>query len=153
MSDEGRRVHVDADAESADPDVPAFIARPPGEPVYYGFPLLDVEVGGFRLGAIAGFALDELNDPDEDGTSGDAFVVGPDGRRAGLAWDVSDDPCFLRIGEGFVGRLSQIVPGRRRRRERVGVFAVGLPRPMRTLDDARHNLASIVPMLRREWER
>jgi hypothetical protein len=154
MSDEGHRIHVDPEAASADPELPAFIARPPGEPVYYGFPLLDVEVEGFRLGAISGFAIDELADSEDDGTSGDAFVVGPDGRRAGLAWDVAEEPYFLPIVDGLVQRVQRHLPRRLRgEHERVGVYAVGFLRPMRSLGDARENLAAIVPMLKREWER
>ena len=148
MTDQGQPIHVDPDAESADPDMPAFIARPEGEPVYHGFPLLDVEVQGFRLGTIAGFALDELGDPDEDGTSGDAFVVGPDGRRAGLVWDVEDETHFTSIEQGIGEQVWRRLPRQiRRRRERVGVYGVGFLLPMRTLDNARANLASIVPML------
>ena len=106
------------------------------------------------MGAIAGFALDELGDPDEDGTSGDAFVVGSDGRRAGLVWDVEDETYFTSIEQGIGERIWRRLPRQiRRRRERVGVYGVGFPLPMRSLDDARANLASIVPMLQREWER
>jgi hypothetical protein len=47
----GRPLAIDPDAESARPGEPAFIARPEGAPVYYGFPILDdVEVDGFKLG-------------------------------------------------------------------------------------------------------
>jgi hypothetical protein len=34
----GRPLAVDRQAESADPGLPAFLARPPGAPVYHGFP-------------------------------------------------------------------------------------------------------------------
>ena len=147
MSDPGRPIHQDLEAESADPDLPAFIARPEGKPVYYGFPVLDVEVDGFRLGAISGFAIEELDNPDEDGTWGDAFVIGPDGRRAGLIWEVERGPAFalVRDEDGDDQSLAS--------RERVGVYNVSFPRPMRSLEDARANLEAIVPLLRKEWER
>jgi hypothetical protein len=142
MSDRGRPVHLDPDAESADPELPAFLARPAGAPPYHGFPVLDVEVDGFRLGAISGFAFD---DPDEDGTCGDAFVIGPDGRRAGLIWEVERGPDFAPApGEGGEPLSSD---------RRVGVYNVSFPRPMRSLEDARANLAAIVSRLREEWER
>jgi hypothetical protein len=145
MSDRGRPIHLDPYAESADPELPAFIARPPDRPVYHGFPLLDVEVDGFRLGAISGFALEQLDSADEDGMAGDAFVVGPDGRRAGLIWEVERGPAFAPApdddGEGLAND------------KRVGVYNVSFPRPMRSLEDARANLAAIVPRLREEWKR
>jgi hypothetical protein len=46
----GRRLAIDEQAQSADPGLPAFLARPQGAPVYYGFPVLDgAEADGFRL--------------------------------------------------------------------------------------------------------
>ena len=81
----GRPLDLDAFADSADPALPAFLARPAGAPVYHGFHLYDdVEFEGFQLGAISTF---------EDGaTDGDAFIVAPDESRAGLVWDVGSDP-------------------------------------------------------------
>jgi hypothetical protein len=37
----GRPLAIDATAQSASPTEPAFIARPEGAPVYYGFVVLD----------------------------------------------------------------------------------------------------------------
>jgi hypothetical protein len=147
MSDRGRPIHQDPEAESADPELPAFIARPERKPVDYGFPVLDVEVDGFRLGAISGFAIEELDNPDEDGTWGDAFVIGPDGRRAGLIWEVERGPAFAPA-PGEDDDDESLASD-----ERVGVYNVSFPRPMRSLEDARANLAAIVPMLRKEWDR
>jgi hypothetical protein len=146
VSGRGHWIHEDPDAESADPELPAFIARPPGAPVYHGFPVLDVEVDGFRLGAISGFALDSLTGEDEEGTEGDAFVIGPDGRRAGLIWEVADKPYFMPTPD-------EDDDDRAEPSERVGVYNVGFARPMRSLEDARENLASIVAALGREWRR
>jgi hypothetical protein len=44
----GRPLAIDATARSASPTEPAFIARPDGAPVYYGFVVLDdVSTDGF----------------------------------------------------------------------------------------------------------
>ncbi len=49
----GRPLAIDATARSASPTEPAFIARPDGAPVYYGFVVLDdINVDGFTLGKI-----------------------------------------------------------------------------------------------------
>jgi hypothetical protein len=46
-------------------------------PVYHGFPVIEgVEADGFRLGTISALGPDDY---------GDAFVIAPDGSRAGLA--------------------------------------------------------------------
>ena len=52
----GKRLAIDEQAESADPGLPAFLARPAGAPVYHGFPVIGgVEADGFRLGMITDF--------------------------------------------------------------------------------------------------
>jgi hypothetical protein len=38
---EGVSLRLDPDAQSADSSLPAFLARPEGAPVYYGFPMLE----------------------------------------------------------------------------------------------------------------
>lgn len=121
MSDndlESRPILQDSIAESADPSLPAFFARPNGAPVYHGFPLIrETEMDGWVLGAITAF-----EEPDGC-TSGDAFVQAPDGSRAGIVWEVGE------------GELSQIAPITE---DRWGVWAVWLPSPIRTV----HDLAS-----------
>jgi hypothetical protein len=88
----GRQIQIDEKAGSADPSLPAFIARPEGLPVYHGFPILDdVEIDGFKLGMIAGFGGEWSSD---DGMDGDAFVVAPDNSRCGLVWEVGGSPPF-----------------------------------------------------------
>ena len=78
----GRPLAIDATAQSASPTEPAFIARPEGAPVYYGFVVLhDVTVDGFTLGKITDFEAEPCDE-------GDAFVIAPDGGRAGLGWEV-----------------------------------------------------------------
>jgi len=135
--DEGRPIATDQDAVSADPGLPAFIARPPGAPVYYGFPILaDVTVDNFTFGMITDFE----QQPDTDG---DAFVVAPDGSRAGLVWEVAEAV--------YVTCISDPQP------TRWGVWAVGFPipypEPMSTREQVRLNLEAILPLLSIEWDR
>ena len=86
----GRPLAIDATALSASANEPAFIARPDGAPVYYGFIVLDdVSVDGFTLGKITDFEADPCDE-------GDAFVIAPDGSRAGLVWEVSDQAVLPR---------------------------------------------------------
>jgi hypothetical protein len=83
---QGLPLRIDEAAESADPEKPAFLARPDGAPVYHGFPILDaVEVDGFRLGMITDWEAVPSD-------SGDAFLVAPDDSRCGLIWEVTDEP-------------------------------------------------------------
>ena len=123
---------MDKGAISADPYVPPFVARPEGAPVYHGFRVLeDVEAEGFRLGMITDFLA-------EPGTAGDAFVVAPDGSRAGIVWESEcDEPYFIEV----------LPPNS----ERWGVWGVGLSIPLRSKSDARTYLATLVPELRQRW--
>jgi hypothetical protein len=67
--DPGLPLSLDADAKRASPELPAFLARPEGEPVYHGFQMLEgVEVDGFHLGTISALGPAEY---------GDAFIVAP----------------------------------------------------------------------------
>ncbi len=129
----GRPLRLDPNAEIARPDVPAFLARPPGSSVYHGFPVLDdVEVEGFRFGMISDFEA-------KPGMgAGDAFVVAPDGSRAGLVWEVSD-----------VSYVEAVCPIER---DRWGVWAVAFPYPMRSRVDVRRNLQAVLPDLKDKWE-
>jgi hypothetical protein len=78
---DGQVAQEDPTAVSARPDLPAFLAPPSGAAPYYGFPLLPKsEKDGFVFGAITRARA---------GTSaswGDAYVVAPDGSRAGIVW-------------------------------------------------------------------
>ena len=84
---DGEPILTDAKAESADPKLPAFLARPAGAPVYHGFPIIE-ETGteGWRYGAITSFTKPGGCE------AGDGFVVAPDGTRAGLVWSVGRFP-------------------------------------------------------------
>lgn len=124
---------IDQQAESADPSLPAFLAPPPGAPVYHGFPVIEgAAVMGFQLGMITDF----LAAPD---TAGDAYVIAPDGSRAGLVW-------ASEVPESY---FEQLVPPED---HRWGVWTAGLPLPMTTVDEARDYLAALLPQLRPQWE-
>ena len=127
----GRPLAIDATARSASPTEPAFIARPEGAPVYYGFVVLDdVTVDGFTLGKITDFEAEPCDE-------GDAFVIAPDGGRAGLVWEVYDKPYFQEVSPIETGRW--------------GVWGVGFRLPMNSRENARRNLESILPELRLRW--
>lgn len=127
----GRPLRLDPAAKSAAPDLPAFLSKPAGAPVYHGFPTLeDVEVDGFRLGMITDWEAKPAD-------VGDAFVVAPDGSRAGLNWEISAQPY-----------VSECAPPEE---DRWGVWNVGFTHPMRSRDAARANLREVLPDLRREW--
>jgi hypothetical protein len=128
----GLPLRHDAGASSADEDAPGFLARPPGAPVYHGFPVLDgVEVEGFKLGMITDWEA-------EPSGSGDAFIVAPDDSRCGLDWEVfAEHRC-----EEVLGATE----------DRWGVWYVAFPLPMDSRENARRNLAYVLPDLRPKWE-
>jgi hypothetical protein len=100
--------------------------------VYYGFKVMeDVAVDGFVFGIISDFEA-------EPSEWGDAFVIAPDGSRAGLVRE---------IGESAV--VCEILPIER---GRWGVWGVTFSTPMRNRNDARQNLAAILPLLRNRWQ-
>ena len=68
-------------AYSANPNLPAFLSRPPRAQCYHGFPLVPkTETDGFVFGVIS----DYLEPDEEEGyTYGDGFVQAPDGSRVG----------------------------------------------------------------------
>jgi hypothetical protein len=124
----GRPLAIDASARSAWPAEPAFIARPEGAPVYYGFVVLDdVTVDGFTLGKITDWEAEPCE-------TGDAFVIAPDGNRAGLVWEVYDKPYFQEV-----------------RPIETGVWGVGCCLPMNNRGNARRNLESILPEPKLRW--
>jgi len=128
----GRPVAADDTAKSADADLPAFLAKPPGSPVYHGFRILsDVVVEGFALGVITDFEA-------EESAAGDAFVVAPDNSRAGLVWEISDKETFM-----------EICPIEK---DRWGVWEVSFPFQMTSREAAKMNLQRILPKLKPKWE-
>ena len=128
----GKPVAIDHKAASASPTEPAFVARPKGAPVYHGFLVLeDVSVDGFTFGAITDFEAEHTD-------IGDAFVVAPDGSRAGLVWEVT--------ATTGIEELQPFDPGR------WGVWAVSFPHPMKNRENARKYLRAVLPDLRVRWE-
>jgi hypothetical protein len=127
----GLPIKQDQEASSAS-DLPAFLDRPAGAPVYHGFCVWeDVQVDGFTFGVITDFEETETED-------GDAFVIAPDNSRAGLVWSISDTTYF-----------DEVLPPDE---TRWGVWGVSFDGPMKTKEDVRRNLARIVPQLRERWE-
>lgn len=131
---QSRPLRLDSSSESVDPALPAFLSRPADAPAYHGFPILDdVAIEGFRLGMITDFLA-------QPGAEGDAFVIAPDGSRAGLVWEAEAEAAYI----------SEVMAPDDRR---WGVWAVGLSLPLRSLDDARAYLAALLPELKPRWER
>ena len=83
------------------------------------------------MGAITNFEAEACSE-------GDAFVVAPDGSRAGLIWEVAADRYFR-----------EALP---LEKSRWGVWQVSFQLPMDGRENARKNLASVLPDLRSGWE-
>ena len=128
MSNLGRPLRLDPNARSADPAQPAFVARPPGAPVYHGFPLIEeTTTDGWTYGAITDF------ETPEGATAGDGFVQAPDGRRAGLVWEYG------------TGKFAEILPPDQ---ERWGVYAVWFPKPVHSVADLVECFQHVLPDLK-----
>jgi hypothetical protein len=84
LQPEGVPLRLDTQARSAVPYLPAFLARPKDAPVYHGFPMLE------NSRTDDGWCFGTISEPDcsEGRDWGDAFVVAPDGSRAGIFWEV-----------------------------------------------------------------
>jgi len=127
----GRKIRYDENAESAEPGLPGFLARPADAPVYHGFTVVpETETDGWVLGVISEY------DCDEPQTEGDAFVIAPDGSRAGIAW-ATDTPDFYEI----------IPPGPKR----WGVYGVRFPQPVGCLEDLIANFRAVLPHLKQKF--
>ena len=123
----GQPLRLDPNAESADPDKPAFLARPEGTPVYHGFPVVpETETDGWLYGAIDDYESDSPQ------TEGDGFVIAPDGSRAGIVW-ATDTTEFQEISPPDS--------------ERWGVYGVGVPRPVSSVEDLVFNFRAMLPAL------
>jgi hypothetical protein len=132
---QGIPLRLDTGAESADPSLPAFLARPANAPVYHGFPILE------ESRTADGWCFGTITDFDERGGSefGDAFVVAPDNTRAGIIWQVG--PPNLEVCKP---------PDE----NRWGVFNVWVARAVRQTSDLVGQLQVWLPELRRrhmEW--
>jgi hypothetical protein len=103
------------------------MATPEGSPAYYGFPLVpDAETDGWCLGAITNFT-------DPKGVDwGDAFVVAPDGSRAGLIWHIGSEP------------PREVLPPSP---DRWGVYDVGFSAPICNVQDLVREFRAVLPKL------
>ncbi len=129
----GRRITTDPGASSSDPSPPGFLGSPVGSPVYYGFVVVpQTYTDGWCLGSITDF-----EDP-AGCTSGDAFVIAPDGGRAGLVWEVGSDS------------LQEILAPDS---ERWGVYAIWFPGATRTVEDLVNNFRFVLPELKETYAR
>jgi hypothetical protein len=127
---DGVPLRLDPEAQSADPSLPAFLARPEGAPVYHGFPLLEesMTADGWCFGTISDYDCPEGRD------WGDAFVVAPDGGRAGIVWEV-----------GAPGIEVSMPPGS----DRWGVYKIGFERLVHDRQGLVEQLLAWLPDLRR----
>jgi hypothetical protein len=128
----GQPVRIDEAALSADPNLPAFIARPANAPVYHGFPLLEQS-------KLEGFVFGVITEPSgtEPAEWGDAFVVAPNGSRAGIVW---------QIGHGEPSVVCEPSQGR------WGVYSFYFAGPITTEADLLQHLHSILPALKDYYE-
>lgn len=127
-----RPLRLDDTAETADPGLPAFLARPACAPVYHGLPVVpESETDGWYYGAISDFECDEPQD------EGDGYVVAPDGSRAGIAW-ATDTPEFYEISPPDDSRW--------------GVYGVCFPRPVASVEDLVYNFRAVLPKLKEQYE-
>ncbi|MGH9532456.1 MAG: hypothetical protein ACRD2Q_08680 [Terriglobales bacterium] len=126
----GQPLALDLNARSATPDLPAFLNRPAGAPVYHGFEVTDLVVDGFTFGKITDFET-------EPAEEGDAFIIAPDDSRCGLNWYVQPEPLFREVMPIEAGRW--------------GVWDVGFAYPMTSRENVRKNLEAILPQLREKW--
>ena len=128
-----RPMVLDPSAPSASRRKPAFMAPPAGSPAYHGFVVLEESsVDGFMLGMVTDFGAPPDN-------WGDGFVVAPDGSRAGLTWESEVDESYIE----------ELFPPDD---DTWGVWGVGSRSPLRSNDDARDYLASILDDLHRQWD-
>src|SRR5262249_14264437 len=122
-------LRLDPNAVSGSAQEPAFLAPPADAPVYHGFPIIPESLtDGWQFGTIS-----EYEDP--DGCDfGDAFVIAPDGSRAGLVWSTGNYP------------TREID---RPKASRWGVYEIAFPRPVRTTADFVECCRAILPELKR----
>lgn len=131
----GKPLVLDSKAGSDRTGRPAFLSRPLGAPVYYGFPLIEeTRTEDWCYGAITDFL--DLDRP-EGCTFGDEYAQAPDGSRAGLVWAVGTYESKELLGP---------------EPERWGVYEVAFPRPIRTIEDLVYNFRHMLPWLQRVYE-
>jgi hypothetical protein len=103
----------------------------PGTSIYHGFVVVpETCTDGWCLGTMS-----EFEDP-AGCTGGDAFVVAPDGSRAGLLWEVGTEP------------LQEILPPDA---ERWGVYSIGFPRATRNVADLVAAFRAVLPQIQQKY--
>lgn len=138
----GRLLSLDETAESATPDLPAFLSHPSGAPVYWGFPIIEeTETDGWRYGTIT------VHDDPNGCESGDGFIVAPNGSRAGVVWELGTDTRYSEVGTNSVYEI--MAP----EKDRWGVYGVWFPKPTRTVTDVVDCFRAILPELRAIYEK
>ena len=123
---------LDLSADSDDETVLPFMSPPKGSEPYHGFKVLqNVTHEGFTFGAITDFVK-------RPGLlTGDAFIVAPDGSRAGLEWRLTNEVYLLEMAMYNDARW--------------GVWMAGIRHPMIDEDAALANLVELVPLLSEKW--
>lgn len=115
-----------------------FFIRNKGEQVYTGFPLIpETETDGYIFGAITDF----LEPDSEEGcTTGDGYVQAPDGSRAGLVWQIypKGEKRFTVLAEPD--------------EKRWGVYNIGFPKPIKTLNDLVYNFKQLLPLIKKQHD-
>ena len=108
------------------------MAPPEGAPVYHRFGVIEATcTDGWCFGAIT-----EFEDP-AGCEWGDGFIVAPDGSRAGIVWEVGTH------------EIEEVLPPNERR---WGVWAVGFPMLVRTVDDLVCNFRHVLPALQKKYQ-
>jgi hypothetical protein len=127
---------LDPQAESSNPEKPAFLAPPDGAKAYHGHPLITEScIDGYCYGAITDFLQ---ADTEAGCTIGNAFVQAPDGSRAGFMWEVRKERGYLTV-EGPDNK-------------RWGLYYFGIASPILTTTDMRDMFKGILPTLKKLHE-
>lgn len=123
-----KNLSLDENAESIDPELPAFLSRPKGKPPYYGFPLIEeTNTDGWIYGTIT------VHISNEECQSGDGFVQAPNGDRAGIVWETGNSKVETICGPDD---------------ERWGVLGVSFPKGIRNMEDLVYCFREILPQLK-----
>jgi hypothetical protein len=124
----GRPLRLDPNACSASTDLPAFLARPVDPPVYHGFPFVEESrTDDWVFGTIT-----DYENP-EGCNEGDAFVVAPDGIRAGIVWQVG------------TFEMQEILPPDEKRWD---VYGIAFPKAICTTADFVQSCREVLPLLK-----
>jgi hypothetical protein len=127
-----KSILIDDSVQSPDPSKPAFIALPADAKAYHGFPLIkETTIDGFIFGSVTDFLE---NDSDHGCSIGDAFVEAPDGKRAGIFWEVSSELKFSRMMEPDNNRW--------------GVYYFTVLKPVKSVKDLKDNFVQMLPALK-----